>query len=75
MSSQRIEVLRALAKGEFLTPLDAIKRFKCLTLRQRVTELKAEGWPFKSKLVRVGAKHGAMYWLPPAQRRRAMCAA
>ncbi len=72
--SQRIEVLRALAKGEFLTPLDAIKRFKCLTLSQRVTELKAEGWPVQSKLVRVGAKHVAMYWLPPAQRRRAMCA-
>lgn len=74
MSSQRLEVLRTLAKGETLTPLQAFTRFNCLTLSQRVTELRDQGWPVKSKLVRVGAKLVAQYSLPRAQRARAMVA-
>jgi len=59
--SQRIEILRHLAKGNTLTPMQAFHRFGCLTLSQRVTELKRAGWPIESKLVKVGEKRVARY--------------
>jgi hypothetical protein len=49
--SQRLEILRALAKGERLTPLRALEQFGCLSLSQRVGELKREGWPIVSEMV------------------------
>ncbi len=65
--SQRLNILRALASGAMLTPLDALKKFDCLTLSQRVTELKEQGWPIVSRMVRVGRKRVARYSIPAAR--------
>lgn len=61
--SQKLEIQRALAKGDKLTPLLALNRFGCLSLSQRVGELKREGWPVKSKLIEIGGKRVAQYWI------------
>ncbi len=67
MTSQKIEILRWLAQGKTLTPLEALERFRCLTLSQRCTELRKEGWPVQSELVKVGEKTVARYWLEGAR--------
>ena len=52
--SQKLEIVRFLAQGKPLTPLVALKRFRTFSLSQRIGELKREGWPIQSRLVRVG---------------------
>ncbi len=64
--SQKLEILRYLAQGKTLTPLESLEKFRCLTLSQRVTELRKDGWPVQSELVQVGAKRIARYWLEGA---------
>lgn len=49
--SQRLEILRHLAQGYSLTPLDALERFNCFALSQRIGELKREGWPIESRMI------------------------
>ncbi len=65
--SQKLQILRYLAQGKTLTPIQALARFSCLTLSQRCTELRKEGWPVQSELVNVGGKHVARYWLEGAR--------
>jgi hypothetical protein len=43
------KILRALQAGERLTPLSALNEFQCLSLSQRVGELKRMGWPISSR--------------------------
>jgi hypothetical protein len=62
MTPQRLQILRHLAKGKTLTPLEALAKFGTLRLSGRILELKAEGWPIKSRMVRVGSKYVAEYW-------------
>lgn len=62
-TSQKLLVLRELAKGVKLTPLKALRMFGCLSLSQRVGELKRDRWPIKSRLVNVGGKRVAEYSL------------
>jgi hypothetical protein len=59
--SQRLEVLRHLAKGKSLTPLIALRELGTLSLSQRVGELRREGWKIKSTLIRVGKSRVASY--------------
>lgn len=59
--SQRLEIQRYLAKGLSITPLQALEKFGCLTLSQRCTELRNEGWPIKTTMVQVGGKRVASY--------------
>jgi hypothetical protein len=68
--SQRQDILRHLAKGHSLTPMEAFKRYRCLSLSQRCGELRREGWPVESKLVKVGDKRVASYRIPKACRGR-----
>lgn len=60
-TSVRIQVQRHLAKGLSLTPLSAYRRFRTLSLSQRIGELKREGWPIESKIVNVGGQRVAQY--------------
>ena len=56
------EILMALKAGEKLTPLVALEKFRCLSLSQRVGELKRAGWPIHSEMVEVGSgKRVAQY--------------
>lgn len=61
--SQCERILAHLSRGHALTPIQAVAKFGCLTLSQRVGELKDRGHRIRSKLVRVGAKKVARYWL------------
>lgn len=63
------ELLMALQGGERLTPLIALNKFQCLSLSQRVGELKRAGWPIVSEMVSVGSgKRVACYWMEIARR-------
>lgn len=64
--SQRLDILRWMARGHSITPLQAFDQFNCLTLSQRVTELRCRGWDVKSKMVRIGSKRVAQYSLDVA---------
>lgn len=59
------ELLDALKAGERLTPLMAVGRFQCLSLSQRIGELKRMGWPICSEMIQVNSgKRVACYWMP-----------
>lgn len=47
------EILMALKNGERLTPLIALRKYDCLSLSQRVGELKRAGWPILTEMVQV----------------------
>jgi len=47
------ELLFALRRGEKLTVLVALNRYGVFALSQRCTELRALGWPIKSKMIQV----------------------
>lgn len=63
--SQRLEILRFLAQGKRITPLVAFRKFNCLTLSQRIAELRREGWPVHAEMVETHGKRVAEYSLPP----------
>lgn len=59
-------VLDALKKGDRLTPLDALNRFKCMRLGARIWNLRHKrGLQIESKKIRTeSGKHVSEYWLP-----------
>ena len=58
------EILMALKQGHRLTPLEALRMFNCLSLSQRVGELKRDGWPIRREMVQVNSgKSVACYWM------------
>lgn len=60
-TSQKLCIQRHLAQGKSITPLLALRKFGCLSLSQRIGELKREKWPIKSEMVRIGSKRVARY--------------
>ncbi len=69
--SQCSKILRHLAAGKTLTTWQAWSLFRCTTVSQRVTELKAQRWPIKSRIVKCGNARVAQYWISEAQAARA----
>lgn len=59
--SQRLQILRYLAKGYSLTVVEAIEKFGCYALSQRCGELKREGWPIRTRMIKTktGKRIGA----------------
>ena len=58
------ELLMALKRGEQLTPLSALEKYRCFSLSQRMGELRRSGWPIVSQMVSVSSgKKVAAYWL------------
>lgn len=58
------DLLVALKNGERLTPLTALSRFNCLSLSQRMGELRRAGWPIEFRMVKVNSgKSVAQYHL------------
>jgi hypothetical protein len=73
--SQRLAIQRFMAAGKPITPLIAWKLCRCFTLSQRIGEIKRE-FTVRSRMVMVGGKRVAEYWIPAARERvRAMCSA
>ncbi len=61
--SQSDAILAYLKSGRSLTPLEALRRFGCFRLSARAYDLRAAGYRIRSRLVRVGDKKVARYWL------------
>jgi hypothetical protein len=59
--TQTETLLAALKRGEALTPIDALTKYGCLALSQRMTPLIRAGYPIRSELVAVGRKKVARY--------------
>lgn len=58
------ELLMALKSGERLTPLSALERYHCLSLSQRMGELRRSGWPIYSQMIDVpSGKKVSCYWM------------
>ena len=66
--SQKQAILAELQAGRRLTPLSALIRVHTLALSQRCGELRRDGWPIQSRLVKVGEKHVSEYWLEPCDK-------
>lgn len=61
--SQKEMILSALVAGETLTPIDALNRFGCFKLANRISELKSDGIPVKVEMVEQDGKRFARYRL------------
>jgi hypothetical protein len=51
--SMTYELLMALKMGKRLTPLNALQEHACLSLSQRMGELKRAGWPITVRMIQV----------------------
>lgn len=60
--SQRDQILDALKAGDMLTGIDALSRFRCFSLPQRIKELKDAGYPIAKKTIASNGKHFAGYF-------------
>lgn len=62
--SQRERILNYLKEGHTITPLEALKFFGSLNLRNRICELRDRGIAIDSKLIKVSRhKWVKKYWL------------
>lgn len=60
--SQRDDILRALKRGERLTPLKALTKYGCLRLGARIWEIKRDGAKVITEMIEVsGGKRVAQY--------------
>jgi hypothetical protein len=63
-ATQAGQILRALQAGEKLTPLEALEKYRCLSLSQRVGELVRMGWPIVRDRVKThSGKTVGCYWM------------
>ena len=62
METQKKQILEYLKEGNKLTPILALKRFGCFRLSARIYELRREGHPIKSDLVKIGKKYVGSYF-------------
>lgn len=56
-------ILSALKRGEKLTPITALKRYGCFRLAARIQDLRDNGVPVNTTMVRVGESRVARYSL------------
>lgn len=61
--AQADEILAALQKGDRLTSLQALKRFRCLRLGARIFELKEAGHPIEDEWHHTNGKRVKRYFL------------
>jgi hypothetical protein len=57
-TSQTESILRDLQRGRSINPLAALQRYGCGRLAARVAELRAEGHPIQTEMVRVRTRDG-----------------
>lgn len=68
MSSQTDQIREALLRGEEITPIEALRRFGCLRLAARVSDLRRDGLQIESATVEANGKRFARYRLESPQR-------
>jgi hypothetical protein len=49
-------ILKALKRGEKLTPLDILKRFDCLRASGRIHDLRQDGYAIKTEIIKTPTK-------------------
>ena len=52
------EILARLKKGKGIDLFNSLDLFGCASLRSRIAELRQEGWPIKTKMVKFTARSG-----------------
>lgn len=63
--SQSDAILDALLRGDTITPLDALQKYRCLRLSGRIYDLKAKGYPIEMRMIETPShKRVAAYFLP-----------
>jgi hypothetical protein len=67
-ASQVDQIREALLRGEELTPIEALRRFGCLRLAARVSDLRRDGLQIESETVEANGKRFARYRLESPQR-------
>lgn len=62
-------IMQKLNAGETISPLSALKDFGCLSLSQRISELRQSGIPIQGRMVTEpnGKRHN-IYWLESKDR-------
>lgn len=63
MKTQNEQIKSHLELGHELTPMSALKLFKCMRLASRINDLKKQGLPIHSEMVKSGKKRFAKYFL------------
>ena len=62
--SQSDDILKALQRGERLTPLDALTQYNCMRLASRISALRQQGVPIHDKWVSTpSGKRVKEYWV------------
>ena len=61
---QKVKILRFLKSGGHLTPMDALRMFKCFRLAARIKDLRNEGYPVVTTMIKEGETEYASYHLP-----------
>lgn len=63
--------MERLLAGETLSPLTALNEFGCLSLPQRISELRAKGEPIQGRLiVKPNGKKYNIYWIESQDREK-----
>ena len=60
--SQNQQILNHLQTGGTLTPLEALGKYDCFRLGARVNDLRNDGHPIITNMVKHGGKRYASYW-------------
>lgn len=69
--SQRLQIQRFLATGAAITPRLALRKFGCMSLSQRLGELRRQmKWPIDSMFVKRGRSRFKKYWIDTSKRRK-----
>ena len=62
--SQSDDILKALQRGERLTPLDALTQYNCMRLASRISDLKREGHAIYTRTIKTpSGKSVSEYWM------------
>jgi hypothetical protein len=63
MINAKKEILKYLESGNSITPLEALKLFRCMRLGARINEYRKEGYDIKTKIIESEGKRYARYTL------------
>lgn len=62
--TQEAQILNHLQSGRSITPLEALTKFECMSLAQRIYDLKAAGYNVKREMVKLGKRKAvARYYM------------
>lgn len=61
------QILKLLITGNKLDDMKALELFGCWSLSQRISEMRADGYPIQSELITApSGKRHAVYWIEPS---------